>query len=139
MAMVTGVSLHDLISSFGHDGSEIVFPNLQEPMCRAGFTIPEIIKVALKLGWSVTPIDEMPQVTPDGIHIRNVFYKGHLEIYFNNYSGIVAGPRIDAKWWHDVAWDHKSQLWLDPSGPQLPRNKCPVKIEVFYIFSKICT
>lgn len=137
-AMVMDEPVQDLIMRIGHDGGEIVFPDLPEPVCRAGFAIQEIIDAALKMGWSVTPIEAMPQCTPDGKNIRAVFpeIKGRMDDYFKRYSGLVEGERLDGKYWHNVAWDHERQLWLDPSGPQLPKERPPVKVAAFWIFMK---
>lgn len=137
-AMAMDITVPDIISLIGHDGSEVIYPDLPEPMCRAGFDIQEIIDVALQMGWSVTPIEACPSVTPDGKNIRDLFsedkIKTRMNKYFDGFSGIVSGQRLDQKWWHLVAWDHKSQMWLDPSGPQLIRDQPPIKVAVFWIF-----
>lgn len=135
-AMVMNIPIHDLISLIGHDGSEIMFPDLPEPVCRAGFTIQEIVDAALKMGWSMTPIEAMPQCTPNGKNIRDVFpeTKERMDHYFAKYSGLVEGERLDGKYWHNVAWDHEEQLWHDPSGPIT--KKPTIKVATFWVFMK---
>jgi hypothetical protein len=139
-AMVMDEPVHDLIARIGHDGGEVVFPHLSEPMCRAGFASQEIIDAALAAGWSMTPIEAKPQCTPNGPDVRDVFpeskIKERMDDYFKRYSGLVAGERIDGRYWHNVAWDCEKQLWLDPSGPILPRERSPIKVAEFWVFMK---
>ena len=135
-AMVMDVTAQDLISLIGHNGGEVVFPDLPEPTCRAGFAMQEIIEAALKMGWSMTPIEAMPTCTPNGKDIRDVFPRTEERIvsHFKRYSGLVEGERIDGKYWHNVAWDHEAQLWYDPSGPVT--KKPTIKIATFWVFMK---
>jgi hypothetical protein len=138
--MVMDIEIQELIDGIGHDGSEIVFPDLREPMCRAGFDIQEIIDFALNCGWSITPIETIPVVTSDGVQTRELFERekayARVENYLKRYNGVVYGQRWDQNWWHVVAWDSEKQLWLDPSGPVLPKEKPPIKIATFYVFMK---
>lgn len=139
-AMVMDEPVQDLIARIGHDGGEIVFPNLPEPMCRAGFASQEIIDASLRAGWSMTPIEARPQCTPNGPDVRDVFsedkIKERMDGYFTKYSGLVEGERLDGRYWHNVAWDSEKQLWLDPSGPVLRRMDPPIKIAKFWVFMK---
>jgi hypothetical protein len=138
--MVMGIPIDEIIRKIGHDGSKIVFPELIFPLCHAGFDIQEIIDVAFQHGWSVTGVESRPHLTPDGEHTRELYTPEQVEErmsrYFDNYSGLVAGLRHDGRWYHNVAWDHESQQWFDPSGPVLPRETPPIKIAVFHIFQK---
>lgn len=40
---VTGVTPENLMLGLGHDGSEIIYPELPEPFCRRGFNVFELI------------------------------------------------------------------------------------------------
>jgi hypothetical protein len=139
--MVMGVPVNKIIEHIGHDGSEVVFPDLPFPICYAGFSLSEIIDVAiLQYGWSVTNIVARPTLTNDGKETRELFsedkIKTRMDHYFDLFSGIVAGYRRDGRWYHNVAWDHVSQQWFDPSGPVLPRATAPIDIAEFWIFQK---
>lgn len=138
--MTIGISVKELIELIGHDGSAEVFPELAPPMCYAGFDIQEIIDAALTLGWAVTPIEARPRVTPDGPHVRDLFPEDKIVPrmlrYFDNYSGIVTGERLNRRWWHVVAWDHNHRLWFDPSGPVLPFDQPPIHVATFWIFQR---
>lgn len=137
-AMVMDEPVQDLIMRIGHDGSEIVFPDLPEPMCRAGFASQEIVDAALAAGWSMTPIEAKPQCTPNGPDVRDVFpkFKERMDDYFKRYSGLVEGERYDGRYWHNVAWDCERQVWLDPAGPTLPKERPPIKVAKLWVFMK---
>src|SRR5260221_108718 len=59
-AMVLDISVKEVITEIGHDGSEIVYPNLEEPKCRRAFHIQELIDFAISIGVSVVPIEPLP-------------------------------------------------------------------------------
>jgi hypothetical protein len=59
-AMALGVPLSKLLALIGHDGSQIVFPDLPEPACRAGHHVQELVHAALNHGWACTPIEFNP-------------------------------------------------------------------------------
>ena len=50
-AMILDVDVNELIRKIGHDGSEILWPNLEEPYCRRAFHIEEIAMVCYGLGY----------------------------------------------------------------------------------------
>lgn len=47
----TGVHEGQLLSLIGHDGSEIIAPNLPEPFCRRGFNPFEVMVAMLNFNW----------------------------------------------------------------------------------------
>ncbi len=61
-AMALGISTEVFCDIAGHDGGEIVFPDLPDPLCRRGFHIMEAIFVAMRCGASVTPVQLMPVI-----------------------------------------------------------------------------
>ena len=63
-AMALDVPVAQLIERVGHDGGQIVFPNLPEPANRRGHNIYELIQVALDLGYAVTPVPLRAAITP---------------------------------------------------------------------------
>lgn len=139
-AMVMGIDVKTLTDEIGHDGSRIVFPDLREPTNRAGFTITEIIDAAFKLGWSVVGIETMPQATPDGHNVRDVYPESKLrervDHYLDSWDAIAYGARHDGLNWHVIAWSHKEQRWHDPSGPILQKEKPSIRIAVIYVFTR---
>ena len=61
---ITGISIEQMLHEIGHDGSEILWPELPEPLCRRAFHVQEIIEVLLKHGHMVTPIEKYPSIQP---------------------------------------------------------------------------
>jgi hypothetical protein len=60
--MALRVPVQELIEEIGHDGSAIVFPGLEEPMCRRGFHSQELIHAAWNRGFTCTRIELMPVI-----------------------------------------------------------------------------
>lgn len=60
--MATHTTVERLESLIGHDGSEVVYPDLSEPQRRRGFHVQELIDAALRLDYSVTPFEVLPQL-----------------------------------------------------------------------------
>jgi|SRR5215471_2668822 len=59
-AMALGVSEDDLMNVIGHQGDEVIWPDLQEPYMRRSFHISELVIASLKLGYSASPVDALP-------------------------------------------------------------------------------
>lgn len=110
-AMVCNLTLDGIFLGIGHDGSEIVFPNLPEPLCRKGFPFPECIRLCLCRGLSVTPIDFEPRCTPDGEHYYELDHREFVYNMLEKYQCVIEGMGREHP--HTVAWDRK-QIY-DPS------------------------
>ena len=63
-AMALDMPVADLLAAIGHDGSEIAFPSLPEPLCRRCFHIQELVQVALARGFAATPVELFPVLQP---------------------------------------------------------------------------
>jgi len=114
MALDTPVA--DLLAAIGHDGSEIVFANLSEPLCRRCFHIQEPIQVALTRGFAVTPVELFPvlQPTKAGPH-KTVLYPDNwrrFEETICTSRGVIDGT--GASHGHMLAYDH-GRIY-DPKG-----------------------
>lgn len=62
-AMALGIPVSRFCEIAGHDGSDIVFPDLPDPLCRRGFHIMEAIFVARRLAFAVTPVQLFPMIS----------------------------------------------------------------------------
>jgi len=60
-AMALDIPVAQFFDLVGHDGSEILYPELPEPVCRRGIHVQEAIEVAWTLGYSSTPFELFPQ------------------------------------------------------------------------------
>lgn len=58
--MVLDVQVSELIKKEGHDGSEIYWPELPDPLSRRGFHIQEMIRLCDDFGFHVTPFEPCP-------------------------------------------------------------------------------
>jgi hypothetical protein len=61
-AMAYDMTLDEFYQSVGHDGSEIVYPELPEPMRRRGVHPNECVLVGLQNGCAVTPFEVHSQL-----------------------------------------------------------------------------
>jgi len=135
--MVIDEGWRKLIEEVGHDGSEIVLPTLPNPGCRRGFHLQELIPLALKRKFAVTPIEALPYSTPDGKSEFPVdFPEGNekrLQNYMKNSQGVLCG--LAGKWRHAVAWTG-TQVY-DSRGIIYSLDDCKIDIEIYYRFDRI--
>lgn len=117
MAMALSITTEQLIMEVGHDGSEIIFPDLPEPMCRRGFHSQELIHVARCRGWAVTAVELNPCTSPTNgsgvlypVQIRNNVERFANAVY--STMGILEGRCKKCR--HAVHYDHG--VIYDPGG-----------------------
>lgn len=108
-AMILDITFETMIRHIGHDGSEIVHPDLPEPLCRRTFHIDECTLVAVMLGHSITTLHFMPQLTTDGTHMIDIPMDTD---YLLRFRGVLTGRGRDVG--HAVAWD--GTYVYDPSA-----------------------
>ena len=136
VAMVIDEDQRKLIEEIGHDGSEIVLPELPEPARRRGFHFQELIDCAIKRDFTVTPIEVLPYSTPDGTHEFRIDFKidrrERLIKYMQNTKGVLTG--LARQWRHAIAWD--GTRYFDPRG-QASIDMPDLTIDVYYRFHKI--
>lgn len=119
-AMVLRTPVAQLLERLGHDGSEIVFPELPDPARRRGFHSQELIHIAWYLGYTVTPMELFPMIAPsEGTGSIPVIFEGDqnnnwkrfIDI-INNSEGIIEGR--GKTWRHTVAYFNG--MIYDPDG-----------------------
>lgn len=110
----------ELIKRIGHDGSEILWPDLPEPRCRRGFHTQELVSVAWNLGFSCTAIECCPSLTPDGKRLARVeFSASRVDEFLKSTSGVVTGA--GKRCHHAVAYHHG--CIYDPDGKIYPHTE----------------
>jgi hypothetical protein len=103
-----------LIEDLGHDGSEILFPSMKEPMCRRGFNITELQHLCWKRGRGLAPFDLDPMTETFHIYPQEELDTRMFDL-INRRPGLLEGCySLDRP--HIVAWDGESVY--DPTGPR---------------------
>ena len=125
-AMAMDVSVIDVLNALGHDGSEIVWPNLPEPTCRRGFHIQELIRLAMQWGWSVTPVELAPVLgCADGRSFQ-VYPDDECWAFFEQVirtsQGVIEGHGLRCR--HAVAYDNGRIFDPDSGGYDYSREAC---------------
>ena len=133
-AMALDMPVADLLAAIGHDGSEIIFPSLPDPLCRRCFHVQELIQVALARGLAVTPVELFPvlQPTEAGPFHKTVLYPDNnwrrFEETIRASLGVIAGT--GARLGHTVAYDH-GRIY-DPRGPIYDYSRLACEAHQFY-------
>ena len=133
-AMALDMPVGDLLAAIGHDGSEIVFPSLPEPLCRRCFHIQELIQVALSRRLAVTPVELFPTLQPTdaGPFHKTVLYPDNnwrrFEAVVQTSRGVIHGT--GARLGHTVAYDH-GRIY-DPRGPVYDYSRLACEAHQFY-------
>ena len=116
-AMALEIPVAELLEELGHDGGELVFPNLPEPACRRGFHVQELVHVALRRGFALTPVELFPVLeSADGKQTQTVLYRDNN---WKRFADILAASRgvidgVGFRFRHMVAYDHGRIF--DPKG-----------------------
>ena len=126
--MVLDIPVPDLYGIVGHDGSEIAFPALPDPMARQGLHIQECIAAALKLGYAVTPVELFPVIRATlPCTDQSVVRFGNdesanwqrFEHTIANSTGVLEG--LGRRCLHAVAYEYGTIF--DPDGDQHPYSR----------------
>lgn len=124
-AMVLDCPVADLMMCLGHDGGEIVFPDLPEPANRRSHNLYEMIQVAVDLGYGVTPVPLRAAITSANDPARQIIV-GTDEQNWSRFTrqllvsrGVIEcqGPRC----YHMLAYD-KGRIF-DPDGCEFPYSR----------------
>jgi hypothetical protein len=133
------MTVNDICKQVGHDGSQILWPELPDPQKRRAFHIQEMIDVAWSRGFCVSPIEGHPVSLVQHCNFRDTFTVPmlHGNMYrLNRYlelsQGVLTGLNLSGRR-HAVAWD--GQHILDPaSGEAYERHL--FQIETFWVLTR---
>jgi len=126
--MVLDIPVSDLFGIVGHDGSEIAFPALPDPMARRGLHIQECIAACVKLGYAVTPVELFPVIqstTPGKDNILVLFGEDQSANWerfgqtITTSTGVLEG--VGRRCLHAVAYDQG--MIVDPDGGHYPYSR----------------
>lgn len=107
LAMLAGLSVEQVISEYGHDGSAEVIGNPYDRLC---FTDLETVRVAFNLGIHLVPFSPYSRITGE----RDKTFKHLLECY----SGLLVGNWVGHGTGHSLCWHNRHSLAFDPSKPE---------------------
>jgi len=151
--MVVDEDAEKFMERLGHDGSQIIFSHLEEPHCRRGHHIQEIIYWLFARGRTVTPIQMIPFIADPSGEMRPVPVRyqtagseaevnrcGDEELIFaenhrrfsnmlNSHRGVLEGITPSGKR-HAVAFD-RGRIF-DPDGKEYPFNSENCAANGFY-------
>jgi len=117
--MVLDKPIAEIIAKLGHDGSEILYPDLGEPLKRRSFSIQEIIDIVLVFyGYALVPIDACPHSGPTEDRTTAVYKIDAARarfLYYLEMRGIMIGVNRN-RIRHAVAWDPDTSRIYDPNG-----------------------
>lgn len=87
--------------AIGHDGSEIIWPDLPDPYCRRGFHPQELIDMAWNHGWAVTSFEVHPQSASFDGRISDVWREktisDRIHLILRNPNIVVCGMTKDGR------------------------------------------
>lgn len=115
LAMALHLSVEEVVKEAGHDGSEVIFPHLDEPMCRRGFHPQELVRIAWHHGFAMTPIELFPRsMSNDGTHSHFVwwqddsFVQARFQKIVKRSFGVMEGRNVKC---HHAVYNHYGQIW----------------------------
>lgn len=116
LAIVLGIDVQEIFQELGHDGMQVIFPNLVGPRKYRSFHIQDIVDCCLNRGYAVTRIEAR-----SGRQEGDQFWEmdGDREKRFNDYLngsvGILEGKVFGSRG-HAVAWDGIEKVLHDPDA-----------------------
>lgn len=135
LAMALHLPVEDVVVEAGHDGSEIIFPSQEEPMCRKGFHFQELVQIAWRHGYAMTPVELFPCLkTTSGMSTVPVWDVDDQSTW-NRFDKIVR-----TKWGilegrgrkcHHAVYNHFGEI-RDPDGQIYEFSKANCEKQGFY-------
>lgn len=132
-AMVLNMPFTAITSLVGHDGSEVLYPELPEPLCRRGFHIQELTRICFQNGFAVIPIQKEPAGSPDGQRIHKIENLEFFNKCLRHYTGVMIGQGRQ----HQHAVAYSEGLIFDPSYKITPYPSPVFEPHTFYVVSKL--
>lgn len=134
LAMCLDVPVAELIAKLGHDGSEILWPELPEPTRRQGFHVEELAYVcreySVVLACYVPCFGYNPLDTLDTSRDRVYDFEKEYQELLSLYNGVFTGCYRRSQSSHAVAWNAAEDRIYDPDGVYARRDE--FQAESFY-------
>jgi hypothetical protein len=121
-AMVLGEDPQALLDELGHDGLEIVNPQLRKPFCYRGHHKQEIIDLFFLRNIALLNIELYPNFAPRrNLMAPQAQCEGRFRDYLLNHDAILIGKV------HAVAWNHAERKIYDPNGAVYKIDKFQIR------------
>jgi hypothetical protein len=126
LAMCLDVPVQRMFDLLGHDGSEILWPELPEPLRRRSFAFQEMIHLAYLHGYALCSfqptfyVRPTMEVGPYTLDAPPEYLADKLRKHQGVLTGVASGGSR-----HAVAWD--GQSILDPNGTIYPLHDFTVE------------
>ena len=120
-AMALDVTFESLAQKIGHEGDEIIFPNLPDPLRRRAFHIQEFVVPSLNEGFALVIVEARPviAVPVNGQHLFKPLdlAVSRLNQFTTMYDGVLIG--MVNRQPHAVAWNSLAKACYDPSTEEI--------------------
>lgn len=131
-------NIDNIIKFLGHDGSEIVWKHLPDPMSRRAFHIQEMNMYAFSQGYCLSPVYPRIALRPhrEAEMFEVLFPEEEFIGIIKNNIGILMGHATE----HRHAWAWNNNLVIDPNGSQYTFDDLITKdyeIEQFWILGRL--
>lgn len=133
-AMALDIEVGDAINFIGHDGGDVIFPELAEPRCRRGFHSQELVELAMQAGVYPTPFQVLPSISSECGQFSHPMYPyttprfALLYDLIESTRGVLEGRGTTCH--HAVAYDHGRIF--DPDGREFPYSVKNCEAQGFY-------
>lgn len=119
---ILGIDEKAIIDELGHNGSEIVFPDLPEPLCRRGFDPRELVYYCFKRGINVTELDAKLMRQGANGNIFTIDKSEELTSLLPKNKGVLTGSFMGR--FHAVAWN----------GEKIMNSMCTIENMIIHSF-----
>jgi len=133
-AMITDQTVEEVFEELGHNGLDIYWPNLKEPMCYRGFTPQEIVLFLMAHGWAA--IEYMPTFMygPTPSHVTQFTALDFTDTVRNQKCAIIGFVTWDNQH-HFAVWD--GERVIDPNGETRTFDSISSRIRMSWILARI--
>lgn len=132
-AMAAGISLEEILEIIGHDGSEIVHQNLNEPYCRRTFHPQECIWAVYQKGFSVTPFEPISLLVAAPNYEITIEQKFDLDLIMSGFGAITGIGSSGVR--HAIAYE--DYVGYDPNGTVIDFENQDFQVETIWKFDLI--
>lgn len=141
-AMICKVPVKIFISKLGHDGSEILWPDLGEPRRRKSFHLQECLKVSAEVYYRFfCQFDMNPVATADGKRTYTLDHTDFVNQMMEEYDGILLGSGQSnlhaVAWMGDLVYDSNGEIYKLPSRIFTPRTFLACTSRGYHRFPKL--